>query len=129
MDLSLPSSPYAHIFEKGQPKTPWPKLDPNHMLSIHLAKFWGKDLHEEKRQWQEKQTGGNPMNMNANQSDILLADFPLYFGDSWNTSGMWVREDYVLLYDYCTTYFNQPKVRTSVMPPSVAITGQPGIGM
>ena len=99
------------------------------MLSIHLAKFWGKDLHEEKRQWQEKQTGGNPMNMNANQSDILLANFPLYFGDNWNTSGMWVRGDYVLLYDYCTTYFNQPKVRTSVMPPSVAITGQPGIGM
>ena len=67
--------------------------------------------------------------MNADQSDILLANFPLYFDrDSWNASGMWVREYYVLLYDYCTTYFNQPKVRISVTPPSVAITSSPGVG-
>ena len=127
MDLSLPSSPYAHLFQKGQPKTPWPKLDADECLSMLHAKYWGKDIREEMRQWQEKQTRGQPLN--TDQSTVLPANFALYLDiDDLNISSMWVREDYVLLYDHCIAYFNQPKIRPSPMPPSIVITGQPGIG-
>ena len=129
MGLSLPPSPYPHIFDfkKGQPDVPWPKLDTDALLSILHAKYWGQDIREEKRQWQEKQTKAKPMN--TDQSGNLPANFPLYFDiDDWTLSRMWIREDYVVFYDYCTAYFNQPEIRTSTTPPSIAITGQLGIG-
>jgi len=127
MDPSSPPPPYAHIFQKGQPKIPWPELDADACLSLLHAKYWGKDIREEMCQWQERQTRGQPIN--TDQSNVLPANFALYFDiDDLNTSSMWVPEDYGLLYDHCTSHFNQPEIRFSPMPVSIVITGQPGIG-
>ena len=115
-----PSS-YAHVFLE-QPENPWPKLK-NTFLSVFHAQYWGKDIREDKREWLETQNGGHRMDV-----DKAPANFALYFDIEGLNSNMWVREDYVLLYDHCTTYFNRPNVRSFSKPPSVIITGQSGIG-
>jgi len=126
---SPPSSPYAHVFLEGEPEAPWPKLHAKHYLSELHAKCWGKDIREEMHQWQEKHSTDQPMD--TDQNDGLLANFALYFGiDSQkSTMWVWVRKDYALLYDHCTTYFNGSKIEPfGDGPPSIVIIGQPGIG-
>ena len=63
----------------------------------------------------------------AHQMDTgeALASFALY--NVYNLN-MWVRKDYALLYDSCMAYFNHPAVKSFPKPPSVVITGQPGVG-
>jgi hypothetical protein len=78
LDPSLPSSPYAHVFVEGEPVIPWPKVHPHHYLSKLHARFWGKDIREEMRQWQNQ-----PM-VTADQIDGFPAIFaPLYGIDDW----------------------------------------------
>ena len=90
-------------------------------------KYWGKNIREDMQQWQERQTGYQPVN--ADQSNVSPANFALSFDiENLDPSGLWVREDYVLLYDHCTTYFNKPNIQSAPEPPSIVITGQPGIG-
>jgi len=58
----------------------------------------------------------------------LSANFALDFDISDFNLKLWVREDYALLYDHCTAYFNRWKTGSFFKAPSVVITGQPGIG-
>ena len=65
------------------------------------------------------------------QSNVSPANFALSFDiENLDPSGLWVREDYVLFYDHCTAYFNTPlaNIQSNPEPPSIVITGQPGIG-
>ena len=123
--MEAETSPYAHVLRLQEPlDTPWPKLKSNQDLSMFHAKYWGKDILEDKRKWLETQNGGHRMD-----TDEAPANFALYFNiDGLNAPSVWVREDYMLLYDECMAYFNRPRVKSNVMPPSVVITGQPGIG-
>jgi len=117
------TSPYAHVFLEP-PDASWPKLTSDKALSMFHAKYWGKGILEDKRKWLETQNGGHRMD-----TDEAPANFALYFNIAGlNPSNLWVREDYMLLYDECMAYFNRPRVKSSAMPPSVVITGQPGIG-
>lgn len=116
----------AHVFEEGEPKTPWPKLDTVEFLSILHAKYWGKDIHKEMGQWQEKQTG--VQSMGTEENGVLPANFALNLDIKNFKPNVWVREDYALLYNYCTAYFGRWKEDPLFRPPSVVITGQPGIG-
>lgn len=117
---------YAHVFEEGEPETPWPKLDTVEFLSILHAKYWGKDIHKEMGQWQEKQTG--VQSMGTEENGVLPANFALNLDIKNFKPNVWVREDYALLYNYCTAYFGRWKEDPLFRPPSVVITGQPGIG-
>ena len=116
---------YSDVFQKGQPRTPWCKLGADEPLSILRSNFWGKDIRDEKRKWQETQTADHQMD-----TDEAPVKFAFDIGiAAINISTIWVREDYVLLYDYCTARFARPSVQAkNAKPPSVVITGQPGIG-
>ena len=84
----------------GEPQSPWPKLKADECLSMLHAKYWGEDICEEMHQWQDKQTRDQPI-INTDKGNISEspANFALYFDiDALNTSRMWVREDYALLY-------------------------------
>ena len=131
-----PSS-YANVFFE-EPRNPWLKLK-NTSLSIFHAKHWGKDICEERREWLGTQTRGHQMDIDENQMDTdeenqmstdeTPAGFALSFDiKAFNLRSMWVRENYELLYNDCTSYFNDPKVLSASKPPSVVITGQPGVG-
>jgi hypothetical protein len=123
MTPALPS--YTHLFRDGQPKKPWIKLEADEIFSMLQAEFWGKDILEEKRKWQETQTEAHQMD-----TDEALANFAFPFDmESADVSNVWVREDYVLLYDECTTFFADPdNKKFRRRPPTIVITGQPGIG-
>jgi len=102
MTPSPSSLQYAHVFEEGEPTKHWPKLNADQKFSILLAKFWGKDIREEKRKWQETH-GGHQMDTDT---DEAAANFAFSFDIArLNVSRMWVREDYTILYDDCTAYF------------------------
>jgi len=122
LDPSLPASSFAHIFE-DEPETPWPKLDADRYFSRLHAKWWGRDIREDQRQWQAKQT--MYQSMDTDQNNVLPANFAFLFNINDEKSNMWVREEYVLLYDYCTAHFNQSSLYKSR---SIVLTGQPGIG-
>jgi hypothetical protein len=63
-------------------------------------------------------------------TDNAPANFAFSFNiEGLNVTSMWVREDYVLLYDECITYFANPvEKKFGSLSPSVVITGQSGIG-
>jgi DNA replication protein DnaC len=91
------------------------------------AQYWGKNIREEMYRWQEKKTGHQPMEID--ETNVSPTNFALSFDiEDFDPSGMWIRKDYGLLYDYCTNYFNEPNVKTGDEAPSVVITGQPGVG-
>jgi hypothetical protein len=76
-------------------------------------------------------TDKNQMDNDENQMKTgeTPAGFPLHFDiPALKPSTLWVREDYKSLYDFCMYYFNRPNVKSGSKPPSVIITGQPGIG-
>jgi hypothetical protein len=43
-------------------------------------------------------------------------------------SQLWIRKDYIMIYDRCEDIYNHIKYDESRIVPSVVITGQPGIG-
>jgi hypothetical protein len=124
--METPHSPYSHVFRE-QPVTPWLRQQSENALSMFHAKYWGKDIHEETNQWKKQQPGYQPMDID--ETNALPANFALYFDiDTLNTTNIWVREDYALLYDYCTNRFNRREKKRFSKPSSVVITGQPGVG-
>jgi hypothetical protein len=69
--LEAETSPYAHVF-LGPPDTPWPKLKSNKALSIFHAKYWGKDVLEDKRKWLEMRNGGHRMDTDEAPANLAL---------------------------------------------------------
>jgi hypothetical protein len=126
MNPDLPS--YTHVFRDGQPKKHWLKLEADETLSILLANFWGEDIREEKRRWLETPTASGAYQMD-DEAPVIAANFAFSLDIGLNVSRIWVRKDYVLLYDECTDYFTDPdNEKFDSRPPSIVITGQPGIG-
>jgi hypothetical protein len=122
-----PPSPYAHVFRPQVPETPWPKLDPIEVLSKLHAKYWGEDIHKDERRWLEMQTGGQLTPTDA--SEVAPGCFALNLDiDFLYPSSLWVREDYIRLYDYCSVYCDKAQNSRNRRAPSIVITGQPGIG-
>jgi hypothetical protein len=114
---------YAQVFLR-LPHDPWLELQSDELLSNFHAKYWGKSILDDKREWLEVQDGGHRMD-----TDDVPTNFALYIRvDGMQPSSLWVRKDYMLLYDECMAYFSRPSVKSSTTPPSVVITGQPGIG-
>lgn len=124
MDAPLP---YAHIFEPGEPVTPWRKLPALSPLTKLHDKFWRKNIDEDRSKW-EKEEGGGGAPMEVEGSDVGPGCFVLDLGiESFRISRLWVHKDYIRLYDGCNTHFNEIS-NMNVPPPSVVITGQLGIG-
>jgi hypothetical protein len=150
MEPSTPNFSYAHIF-RNQPAIPWLKLESDMFLSLFHAQYWGQDISQERRIWldnpkahqmdtdenqmdtdeDQMDTDENQMDNDENQTKIddTPVGFPLHFDiEEEQPSTLWVRKDYESLYDWCMYYFNRPNVDSGPKPPSVIITGQPGIG-
>jgi hypothetical protein len=112
---------YAQVFQR-LPKDPWLELSSDEPLSSLHAEYWGKGILDDKRKWLEAQDGGHRMD-----TDEVPANFALYIDiNGLKPRSLWVRKDYMLLYDACMAYFSRP--RKSGTPPSVVLTGQPGVG-
>ena len=113
-----------HVFEPGQPKAPWPILSASDALSNLHAKFWGVDIHEDEVKWLLTQPEGQLMDVDGSEvgPGCFLLDLQ---GAIVTRSKLWVRKDYLRIYDECKSYYDEPDAET---PRSVVITGQPGVG-
>jgi hypothetical protein len=62
---------------------------------------------------------------NEIDTDCFLLDFDIGL---LGRSRLWVRKDYIRIYEYCNRYCEDVEDNGQHVPPSVVITGQPGIG-
>jgi hypothetical protein len=140
-----PSPPYSYssVFEPGFPETPWHKLASKNPISEFHSKYWGQSIDQDESEWRAKQADDQPTQPTDNMADDqpaqptddmdvderqpVLGCFSLNLDIRLRPSRLWVREDYVRLYDRCDAYYNEAMGLVHNRP-SVVITGQPGIG-
>ena len=62
-------------------------------------------------------------------TDIGPECYGLDLGIELRHSELWVRQDYIRIYDYCSERYEEGPTCVSDTPRSVVITGQPGVGV
>jgi hypothetical protein len=115
----------ASLFLDADAATLWStgKLKDNHRFSQLHSKYWGERIEDEAERWREL----NPI-VNDPTNDIGAGCYALNLGFGFLPSKLWVRQDYVRVYDYCCRRYAEGPTTAGKIPRSVVITGQPGIG-
>ncbi len=108
-----------------QTETQWTKLDDTNALARLHRKFWPRG-----------ETQNELMNVDEDEyteedededEEIGPGCYVLDLGvPELGRSMLWIRKEYIRLYKYCNEYLESR--RGAQLPPSVVITGQPGIG-
>jgi hypothetical protein len=91
------------------------------------AKYWGKSMAIEEQEWRNSQDA-KEVDDSDPESETGLGCYPLDFQlDLWG-SRLWIRKDYVRMYDFCNQWYDSQHLeQTNIEAPSVVITGQSGI--
>jgi hypothetical protein len=110
----------ASVFCYRSASASWSKLEDDHKLSQLCSKYWGKNIEDEAKQWHSS----HPTVKVDRDNDIGPDSYVLDLGIE-----LWVRQDYVRIYDYCTKRHEEGPSSAAEEPRSVVITGQPGIGV
>ena len=105
--------------------TSWSKLVDSHRFSELRSNFRGNEIEHEAEQWRESHSAVE----NDPTNDIGASCFGLDLEINLRHSKLWVREDYIRLYDYCTQWYERHPRSEASLAPAVVITGQPGVGM
>jgi hypothetical protein len=121
---TYPQSTYDSIINIRMPGFQWQKVPDGPLEELH-RKFWRKGLKE----W----PGNGSVDVDededteAEEDEIGPCTGVLNIGIEglWRQK-IWVRKEYIRLYNYCSVYMEYG--RTKDLPPSMVITGQPGIG-
>jgi hypothetical protein len=117
--------PYADVFE-DEPDIPWIALKESKPLSrLHTA-YWGRPIERNELET-EQPYEGQPMNDDEDQSEIGPGCFILNFYIE-GFPKLWIRKDFIRIYDHCHQHVNNFQGNAQLIPPSVIIRGQPGIG-
>ena len=104
--------------------TSWPRLKDDDDYSQLRKKFWGKTIEEEAKHWRET----HPTVKDDDTNDIGAECYGLDLGIiGIENNKLWVRQDYIRIYDYCVKYHEESLVGEKAR--SVVITGQPGVGV
>ena len=118
-----------------KPETPWPKAHALDPLSRLNAKFWGKGIDQDESKWLKGQSGGRPTAaIDIDGSEVVTGPpdsgcFVLDIEMIESVSRLWVRKDYIQIYDRCDKHCNDViNMSHCDLPPSAVITGHPGIG-
>ncbi len=105
----------------------WYRFGNTDALAMLHAKFWRKSMEDEEKEWRKTQPENELMNADVDEDAIGPGCYILDFGiPDIGRSKLWIRKEYIRLYDFCEKYLESH--RTKQVPPSVVITGQPGIG-
>jgi hypothetical protein len=103
----------------------WHKLKRSHRYYKLQSTFWGKRIEDDAQRWRES----HPDVKDDDDNDIGPDCYALDLGvPRLKSSKLWVRNDYVRLYDYCTTRHGTGPQEAGEDARSVVITGQPGVG-
>jgi hypothetical protein len=115
----------ASVFRRKRASASWSKLEDDHGLSQLCSKYWGKDIEHDAKQWHKSHSS---VRINPTV-EIGPKCFGLDLGVNIRCSKMWVRQDYIRIYDYCSRRHEEGPSSATERARSVVITGQPGIGM
>jgi hypothetical protein len=116
----------ASVFLYSKAAESWHRIpaDDPHFSQLH-SNFWGKPIATDTPESHGTPHGGEPMNLDG--TEIGPGCFTLDLGvDSWG-SILWVRQDYLRLYNFCEMYSNKGETLGGKAR-SVVITGHPGVG-
>ena len=120
---SLP--PYASVFQGSFPRLPLLRLDDEDRLSVFHAKYWGVNIDQDESKW----IGAHGQLMDVDGSEVVRGCFVLGLdNDYFMASKLWVRKDYLRMYDRCDSHYEDVRNRRLHLRPSVVITWQPGVG-
>jgi hypothetical protein len=134
-------SDFASVVHVPKRLTQWPKLGENEPLTLLHANFWGKSMAVEEQEWRRAQSpdpsmsGDDPVE-DVNESmdegldtdtddDIIPGCYLLDIGIG--VSKIWVRADYIRIYDFLEAHYMKPAA-PSFQAPAAVIAGQPGVG-
>ena len=115
----------ASVFLLGSDLASWSKLEDDHRLSQLRSKYWGQNIEDEAKQWH---SSDSTVKVDRN-NDIGPDSHVLDLGIKLKRSKLWVRQDYVRIYDYCSKRHEEGPTSATMMARSVVVTGQPGIGV
>ena len=128
-------STYDSIMYEGGPK--WTLLLDSGLFAQLHAKFWGATMQEEETKWRETQPKDVPMDVDVD-NEIAEEDEEDETGPGcyilslpWmrdTTKTIWIRQEYLRVYDFCKEYLKFCRTNKLQESPSVVVTGQPGIG-
>ena len=119
------SSTLASVFILESNANSWTKLEDCKLLSQLHAKFWRKDMTEEEQEWRRS----HPDVGDRFGTEIGPGCYALDFGmEHLERSKLWIRTEYLQIYDYSNEHYDKVKSLVSGIAPSVVITGQAGIG-
>jgi len=127
---------------------PWQKLDSDDRFSEFHAKFWGKSMADDEREWRNLTTlpsdhSGDDISMDYEYGDtgVTDADMDVDVSDEFipgcyeldispnpvsDVETIWIRADYVRVYNYTESKYDLCYKRRRAQ--GVVITGQPGGG-
>lgn len=124
MSYTATPSTLASVFIHESDANSWTKLEGHRVLSRLHAKYWRKDMTEEAQDWRMSH-----LVEDDDFDDIGPGCYALDLGiEDLERSKLWVRNNYLQIYDYCNTHYDRVKSFGSGIAPSVVITGQAGVG-
>jgi len=123
-------STLASVFVCEGDANSWTKLEDHKLLSQLHAKFWRKDMTDEEQEWRRSHPDVQVDDPDDySESDIVPGCYALDFGEErLERSKLWIRRDYLRIYDYCNKHYDRVNSLVSGTAPSVVITGQAGVG-
>ncbi len=101
----------------------WSKLRDTHTLARLHRKFWLQSVQDGPRN--ELMDVDGDEDEDDEEEEIGPGCYVLDLGTP-GRSKVWIRKEYIRLYNYCNEYLESRLNEQE--PPSVVITGQPGIG-
>ncbi|KAN0123632.1 hypothetical protein V8E52_002964 [Russula decolorans] len=114
----------ASVLHRKGPSASLSKLEEGHRFSQLCSKYWGKVIEHDAKQWRKSHSS-----VKVNRTvEIGPKCFGLDLGINLKCSKMWVRQDYIRIYDYCSERHEAGPSSATERARSVVITGQPGVG-
>ena len=110
---------YADVYYDVLPDPPLVKMDVIDDLSKLHSQYWSKNINADDQTSEQLP--------DVDESEVVRGCFTLTIrlpGKDKDFSKLWVRKDYIRIYDHCEGYGT--KIRHK--PPSAIISGQPGVG-
>lgn len=123
------SSSYTDVFlsQSDLPNPPFQKIDQDARLSRFHTKYWNESIDQDESKWVQAHTKLTHTELtDTDESEVVRGCFRLDLGHHFD-SKLWVRKDYIRIYDYCVNRYEHVRNKLRKAP-SVVITGQPGLG-
>jgi hypothetical protein len=134
-DKSL--STLASVFQYKDLVATWSKFSTHPRYAKLHEEFWGKSMTIEEQEWRDSQEAMDLAMEVADDDDSNPESetgpgcYPLDFRIHSRGPRLWIRKDFIRMYDFCDQWYEQVTSmgsRANRQAPSVVITGQSGVG-